>query len=96
LATEETGGPTGEGGGVHSGANRAVGSDGGGAEEQPRASARGSRELTASVQSSGGVGEFRGGPRRRFMVAQRWQHDSAVAAKGWRRKKGCSRGVLLL
>jgi hypothetical protein len=42
-------------------ANRTAGSDGGGAEEQPRAPVRRSRELPASVRSSGGVREFRGG-----------------------------------
>jgi hypothetical protein len=39
------------GGRIHGGANRAVGSDGGGADEQPRAPARRSRELSASVRS---------------------------------------------
>jgi hypothetical protein len=50
------------------GVNRAAGSDGGGAEEQLRASARGSRELPASVRSSGWCQEVHGGS---MMVAQR-------------------------
>jgi hypothetical protein len=52
--------------GFHSGANRPVGCDGGGAEEQPRAPARWSRELTVSVR------RFGEGPERRSAVAQRW------------------------
>jgi hypothetical protein len=40
-------------GGFHGGANRVAGSDGGVAEEQPRAPTRRSRELPASVRSSG-------------------------------------------
>jgi hypothetical protein len=45
----------------YSGANRVAGSDSGGAEEQPRALARGWRELPALVQSSGWCRKVRRG-----------------------------------
>jgi hypothetical protein len=53
-------------GGFHSGANWVVGSDGGGAEEQPRAPARRSRELPASVWSSGQCRQVRRGTGAAF------------------------------
>jgi hypothetical protein len=49
--------------GFHGDTNRVAGSDGGGAEEQPRAPARGSRELPVSVRSSGWCWEVRRGTR---------------------------------
>jgi hypothetical protein len=45
----------------HGSANRAVESDSGGAEEQLRAPARGSRDLLASVRSSGRCQEVQWG-----------------------------------
>jgi hypothetical protein len=79
-------------GGFHGGANRAEGSDDGGVEEQPRASARRSRELPVSVRSSGrcrgvwrGTGVvFHGGS----MMAARG-HSGGEGAE---EEKGCSRG----
>jgi hypothetical protein len=66
--------------GFHDGANRAVGSDGGGTKEQPRAPARGLRELLASVRSSGRCWEVRGtdvavrgGSMTASMATQWWQ-----------------------
>jgi hypothetical protein len=80
------------------GVNRAAGSNGGGAEEQLRASARGSRELPASVRSSGWCQEVRrwtgaavhGGS---MMVAQR-----CSGGEGAEEEKGLftGGGVLLL
>jgi hypothetical protein len=58
-----------------------------------RQGGRGSSQRRCGAR--GGVEEFRGGPGRRFTVAQRRRHDITVAAKGWRRKRathreGCS------
>jgi hypothetical protein len=83
-------------GGFHDGANRAVGSDGGGAEEQPRAPARRSRELPTLVRSLGWCRGVQRGTRVAFrdgstMVAQ-W-HSGGEGAE---EEKGCSRGGVLL
>jgi hypothetical protein len=75
--------------GFHGGINRAVGSDGGGAEEQPRVPARESRELPASVQSSGWCREVQRGVgavvRSGSTMAARW----SSGGKGAEEEKGC-------
>jgi hypothetical protein len=83
--------------GFHDGANRVVGSDNGGAEEQPRAPARGSREHPASVRSLGrcrevqrGGGAVVCGGSMTASTAAQWQQQTTEE------KRVAPRGVLLL
>jgi hypothetical protein len=79
--------------GFHDGANRVVGSDNGGAEEQPRAPARGSREHPASVRSLGRCREVqRGGRGSGLWWLNDGKHGSAVAATDDEGGKGGSTG----
>jgi hypothetical protein len=77
-------------GGFHGGANWVMWSDGGGAEEQPRALARSSRELPASVWTSGWCREVWRGTGAAV-------HDgstmASMAAIGGGGGKGCSTGT---
>jgi hypothetical protein len=83
---EQAGGVTDRFGGRREGrAHRSERFHGGGAEEQPRASPRGSRELPASVQSSGRCQGVRRGTGVTF-------HGSMMA-QWWRRGEG-GKGLL--